>query len=122
MNTYGKEVILDLQGCPSPFTRAQIARYMEELCDKIDMERCELYWWDDEGLPEDEKEIEPHLDGISAVQFIMTSNVTIHTLHQLNKVFLNIFSCKDFNKEDVEAMSLKHFGGVVAQSVEVERL
>jgi S-adenosylmethionine/arginine decarboxylase-like enzyme len=111
---YGKEVILDLHNCnPKKFTREIIERYFIELCDLIDMQRCELYWWDDYGLPLEERQTEPHLKGTSAIQFIMTSNVTIHTLDIMERVYLNIFSCKDFKEEIVRDFTKKYFEGKV---------
>jgi len=61
------------------------------------MEREELHFWDYDN--EEKEFLPPHLKGTSAVQFIRTSNIVIHTLDDLNKVFLNIFSCKPFDDE-----------------------
>ena len=106
MKSYGKELILDLQGCDvSTFTRKSIRDFFKELCTLIDMERCKLSWWDDYGVPSAERETEPHLKGTSAIQFIRTSNITIHTLEILKCVYLNVFSCKDFDPETVRLFS-----------------
>jgi len=86
------------------------------------MEREKLYWWDDLHTPEDEKETEPHLVGTSAVQFIKTSNITIHSLDLLQKVFLNVFSCKDFDEDVVIEFSEKWFGGNAAKTTMIRRL
>lgn len=122
MYNYGKELILDLHNCdPSRFTRKKIRKYFEEVCDLISMERCKLCWWDDLYTVEGEKETEPHLVGTSAVQFIKTSNITIHTLEILCRVYLNVFSCKDFDEDIVAEFSVKWFGGDVVNKVVVER-
>lgn len=114
MNTYGKEVILDLHDCnPSMFTRPRLECFFIMLCDRIDMERQKLVWWDDLDTPEEEKETEPHLVGTSAVQFIKTSNITIHTLDILERVYLNVFSCKDFDENEVKAFAEEWFEGRV---------
>jgi len=119
---YGKELILDLHGCePSFFARKSIENYFKNLCDLIDMERCELFWWDDQDTPEAEKQTEPHLKGTSAVQFIMTSNITIHTLDLLGNVYLNIFSCKDFDEQKAAKFSVDWFGGAIVQHTVIER-
>ena len=87
------------------------------------MERCELYFWDDEGLPPEECQTEPHLKGTSAIQFIMTSNVTIHTLDILKRVYLNIFSCKDFEPNEVEFWAMNWFRcKKLAQSRVIDRI
>ncbi len=123
MPSYGKELILDLHECdPSTFTRESIERYFKELCELIDMERCELYWWDDVGVPDDEKQTDPHLKGTSAVQFILTSNITIHTLDLMGNVYLNIFSCKDFDSWAAADFSKKWFGGRIVEMHVIERL
>ena len=122
MSDYGKEVILDLHKCdPAKFTRKHIRNYFKELCILIGMERCKLCWWDDLHTPEEEKETEPHLVGTSAVQFILTSNITIHTLVILRKAFVNVFSCGDFDADLVEDFSKMWFGAAKAYATVVRR-
>ena len=122
MNEYGKELILDIHNCnPSTFNRKSIRKYFKELCKLIDMERGKLCWWDDLYTPEGEKETEPHLVGTSAVQFIKTSNITIHALDILKRVYLNIFSCKDFDGQIVLQFSEKWFKGNAANKKIVRR-
>jgi len=95
MQMYGKELILDIHECNiNMFTREKLCEFFEILCDKIDMERCDLYFWDYDDCPEEYKKASDHLKGRSAIQFISTSNITVHTLDVLKKVFINIFSCK----------------------------
>ena len=55
----------------------------------------------------------PHLNGISAVQFISTSNFTIHTLTDLKAVYLNIFTCKDFDVNRAVHFTRNYFLGDV---------
>jgi S-adenosylmethionine/arginine decarboxylase-like enzyme len=123
MNPYGKELILDLHGCdPAKFNRGDLTRFFAELCALIDMQAEDLHFWDDQDTPENEKETEPHLVGTSAVQFIRTSNVTVHALDLLRRVYLNVFSCKDFDAGAVYSFCLEFFGGHVANRKEVDRL
>jgi len=123
MKNYGKEVILDLHNCnPKKFTRKKIKTYFVELCELIDMQRCDLFWWDDYGLPIKERQTEPHLKGTSAVQFIMTSNITIHTLDIMKRVYLNIFSCKDFDANLVKKFSEEYFKGKTASFKTIKRI
>ena len=92
---YGHELTLDLHGCnPSTFNRDSIDRYFTELCELIDMQRCEVHFWDDVGLPPEECQTLPHTKGTSAVCFILTSSIVIHPLDILKAVYVNIFSCK----------------------------
>jgi len=122
MKPYGKELILDLHHCdPVTFTREHIKNYFSKLCDLIDMERCKLSWWDDYGLPPEECQTEPHLKGTSAIQFILTSNITIHTLDLLKKAYINIFSCKDFDADAAIRFSADWFKGEIVNSHVIER-
>ncbi len=122
MKHYGKELILDIHNCnPSTFNRKSIRNYFKELCDLIDMERCKLTWWDDHGVPPEGQETEPHLKGTTAIQFIKTSNITIHTLDLMKNVYLNIFSCKDFDSNIIEKLSVKWFEGKIVKSHTIER-
>lgn len=123
MKDYGKELILDLHQCDSStFTRSSIGSYFIEVCDLIDMVRADLHWWDDLETPEEEKQTEPHLVGTSAIQFITTSNITIHTLPMLGKCFINLFSCKEFDAGLVAAFSATWFQGTVVSQHVIRRL
>ena len=100
---YGKELILDLYGCDvSKFNRKSIEQWLIELCELIDMDREDLYWWDYEDSPEEKATVPAHLLGTSAVQFITTSNIVIHSLVTLEECYINLFSCKDY--DDIEAI------------------
>ena len=119
---YGKELILDLHNCnPNTFTRKSIQEYFEKVCDLMQMERCKLAWWDDYGVKESERQTEPHLKGTSAVQFILTSSIVIHTLDLMRNVYLNIFSCKDFDETIVKNFSATWFDGDVVNIKVVQR-
>ena len=122
MADYGKEVIIDLHNCdPKLFTRKSIENYFIDLCELIDMKREDLHWWDYDGQPEEYAAAPAHLKGISAIQFIQTSNITIHTLDELKQVYLNIFSCKDFDARTVIKFTRIWFNGVVKSAVIVRR-
>ncbi len=115
---YGKELILDLHNCnPDTFNRKSLRRYFKGLCDLIDMKRCKLTFWDDIGVPEEEKQISPHTKGTTAVQFILTSNITVHALDELKAVYINIFSCKDFDIYKATDFSCEWFDGNMANNL-----
>lgn len=108
---YGQELILDLHDCDATkFTRKDLERYCEELCDLIDMERCDLHFWDDVGVPKDEQQTDPKTKGTSAVQFILTSTIVIHTLDLMKAVYVNIFSCKEFDTDEAAQFTANWFG------------
>ena len=96
--SYGYELVLDLHGCnPATFTRNHLDVYFTRLCDLIHMERCEVHYWDDVGVPVQERQTSPKTKGTSAVCFILTSTIVVHTLDILEAAYINIFSCKDFD-------------------------
>ncbi len=120
---YGKELILDLHDCDvSLFNRNDLTRFFRLLCEQIDMQPEALHFWDDEGLPPEECQTEPHTKGTSAVQFILTSSIVVHALDLLGKVFVNIFSCKEFDCDKAERFCAKYFCGHVVNSSTVERI
>ena len=110
MRPYGQEVLLDLHGCdPGKFTRTDIEHYCEQLCELIKMERCDLHFWDDVGVPEDERQTDPKTKGTSAVQFILTSTIVIHTLELMKAAYVNIFSCKEFDADEAAKFTADWF-------------
>ena len=108
---YGMELVLDLHDCdPTTFTREAIELYCSDLCKLIDMEPCMLHFWDDRDVPEADRQTNPKTKGTSAVQFILTSSIVIHTLDLLRAVYLNIFSCKRFDSDVAATFSAQAFG------------
>ena len=123
MKDYGKELILDIHKCnPDIFCRKDIRSYFKAVCDLIDMEPCKLTWWDDLHTPPEECETEPHLVGTSAVQFIRTSNITIHTLDIMENAHLNIFTCKDFVPRRAAQFTADWFRGTIVQELVIRRI
>jgi S-adenosylmethionine decarboxylase len=99
---YGLELLLDLKECDlSDLSREKLTAYFMRLCDLIGMKRHgePVFWEDHSGLP--------HLHGLSAIQFIETSNVVCHALPLLRAVYLNIFSCKTFDTETAQRFSVE---------------
>ncbi len=120
---YGFESIIDLHGCDiSTFNRESLDGYFEKLCKAIDMKKCERYFWDDVGVPSDEQQTSPHTKGTSAVQFILTSTIVIHTLDLLKAVYINIFSCKEFDRDKAEKLTKEWFGAKECRSHFIERI
>ena len=97
---YGLELLLDLKNCDlADLSREKLTAYFIQLCDVIGMKRhgSPVFWEDHSGIP--------HLHGLSAIQFIETSNVVCHALPLLRAVYLNIFSCKSFDTEEAKQFS-----------------
>ncbi len=109
---YGKSVAIDLCNCRQASGRGVITKYLKRLCDLIDMEREDLHFWDYDGDPEGYAQAPAHLKGTSAVQFIKTSSIVIHVLDDTGQVFIDLFSCKDFNSETVAEFSAGYSWGM----------
>ena len=119
---YGQELILDIHDAKNlPVDRSTLRDFLSRLVEAINMEAEDLHFWDYEGHPEEYDAAPEHLKGISAVQFIKTSSIVVHTLDDMKRVYINIFSCSTLNPETVRRMSVEFFGGRVVQSFIVER-
>ena len=108
---YGKEVIIDLYECDtSKFNRKDLRKFFVRLVRLLKMKRGSLHFWDDVGVPAKERQTKIETTGTSAVQFILTSNITVHCLDKLERVYINIFSCKDFEAGDAKEFVREWFG------------
>lgn len=119
---YGYELILDLHGCDAQlFDRDHINRFFTELCILIEMEKCDVHFWDDVGVPLEERQTLPHTKGTSAVCFILTSTIVVHTLDLLRAVYVNIFSCKSFDPDAAADFTTRWFRAVSCNRNFIER-
>ncbi len=119
---YGFELIIDLHDCDvSKFNRESLRNYFIKICKAIDMERCELYFWDDINVPIEERQTSAHTKGTSAVQFILTSSIVVHTLDLLKVAYINIFSCKSFDRNVAEKLTKQWFGAKKCYSSFIKR-
>ncbi len=120
---YGFELILDLHGCnPATFNREQLERYFSEVCALIDMVKCNVHFWDDVGVPQEEQQTSPQTKGTSAVCFILTSTIVVHTLDILKAVYVNIFSCKTFDPAVAGQFTKEWFEAGSCESTFIRRL
>ena len=107
---YGMEVILNCYDCNVKlFHRKYLRKYFKGLVKLLDMQAGDLYFWDDVGVPKEQKQTRPETKGTSAIQFILTSNITIHCLDLLGSVYVNIFSCKEFSGYDFKIYTQNFF-------------
>ena len=119
---YGFELVLDLHGCEAElFNRDHIDKFFTDLCALIEMEKCEVHFWDDVGVSVEEQQTLPHTKGTSAVCFILTSTIVIHTLDILGAVYVNIFSCKPFDPDVAAEFTAERFKAVSSQKTFIER-
>jgi S-adenosylmethionine/arginine decarboxylase-like enzyme len=122
IESYGYELVLDLHNCDSiRFNRESIDDFFTELCNVIKMEKCEVHFWDDVGVPLEEQQTEPRTKGTSAVCFILTSTIVIHTLDLLETVYVNIFSCKEYDPDVAADFTKNWFKGEIKNSTFIDR-
>ena len=119
---YGIELILDMNNCNvTKFNRKNIKAYFLELCGLIGVKAEDLHFWDDFRVPVAERQTNPKTKGTTAVQFILTSNITIHTLDLLGTVYVNIFSCEDYDTILAKEFTERYFGAGECKSLVLER-
>ena len=108
---YGMELVADLHDCNHTlFTRLGLTEFFELFCALLDMKRGPLHFWDYKGADRMKSRAPPHLKGTTAVQFIYTSNITVHTLDDLRRVYLNVFSCREFDAHRALGFCNQYFG------------
>ena len=109
---YGYELIVDLKNCDaSTFNRESLSEFFAELCTVTDMEMCDMHFWDDLYEAQEDRQTSPDTKGTSAVCFILTSSIVVHTLDERREVFVNFFSCKPFDAVAAQEAIVRWFGG-----------
>lgn len=121
---YGYELIIDLDKADvRKFTREALAEFLDTLCiDILNVRPEDRHFWDDVGLTLEQCQTDPKTKGTTVVQFLLTSNVTIHTLDILRKVYINIFVCRDFDANRAINFCKEFFNADLRRTTVVERL
>lgn len=93
---------IDFHSCNPNLIRdeSKIKEFVKELCDKIKMRRF--------GEPVIVRFGKDKTEGITAIQLIETSSIVAHFVDHTNNLFLDIFSCKFYNPNEV-AEFIKQF-------------
>jgi len=103
MVTWGQLVIINLYGCnPARISDQKfIADFLPRLCQHIHMvphaSALVDRFWDGE------------LEGVSGVQLLKTSSITIHADEMENRVFLDVFSCSRFESRKATQFATQEF-------------
>ncbi len=101
---FGHELILDYSDCSKDnMTREGLGYLLDEIMEHLGVTPMARFWWDDESPFNQEIDdmIPVWLQGTTVVQFLLQSNITIHTLNNPPSAYVNIFSCKEFNDADL---------------------
>ncbi|GIN99398.1 hypothetical protein J5TS2_00670 [Brevibacillus halotolerans] len=100
---YGKHVLVHMERCNENILSIEVVKdFITKLVKDIDMVafgECHCYRFGDG------EEI-----GLSAVQLIYTSSITLHTNDLHREGYLDVFSCKDFSEEQVKQSIIDVFG------------
>jgi S-adenosylmethionine/arginine decarboxylase-like enzyme len=115
MTHWGHHLILNARTCcPTSIRSAQaIAQFSKDLVKKIDM------------VPYGEPQVvhfgTGNKAGYTLVQLIETSNITAHFVEETNDMYLDVFSCKLFQSDDVKEMVQKYFAPEQSDSLLLRR-
>ncbi|OIP50420.1 MAG: S-adenosylmethionine decarboxylase [Desulfobacterales bacterium CG2_30_60_27] len=103
---WGISCSIDIYDCDAATIRdaEAIRRFVVELCDLIEMKRFGetqvVHFGEDEKVA-----------GFSMIQLIETSLISGHFANLTNAVYLDVFSCKAYQPETVQAFAQKFFQG-----------
>lgn len=112
---YGTELVVDLHECNvDHFTKEGLTEFFRQLAQLTDMELQQRHWWTMDDCPPEWREI-PHLNGISCIQFITTSDFRVHALFD-GRLYLNIFTCKPFDERAALDFVVDFFEGRLIES------
>jgi len=115
---WGQSTIIDLYGCPrksltDPDAPKLLKDFFPALCKKINMQQ--------HGPPFIDKFGEGALHGWSGMQFIETSSITVHLDDNSGEVYVDIFSCKEFDDKVAVDFCRKYWGGEYGSYLTAER-
>ena len=96
LRTWGKHLILDAADCSPKMigNEVVVANFARSLVKRIDMVPF--------GNPQVVMFGSGNKKGYTLVQLIETSNITAHFVEENNSMYLDVFSCKDFDPQVVE--------------------
>ena len=102
---WGYHLMLDCAKCSKKLIKDEkhIRNFIDALVIDIDMEK--LGDLKIENLQTGPK----NYMGISVVQLVHTSSIVVHFVESTGDVYLDIFSCKQFNRDDAIACFDKYF-------------
>jgi len=101
--SWGYHLIVNAAGCAPNTIRCpnNIYQFTKRLVHKIDMVAY--------GEPQIVMFGTGNKKGYTLVQLIETSNITAHFVEETNDLYLDVFSCKPFEKKDVMEVLNKSF-------------
>ncbi len=112
---WGQLVSIDLHDCNHDRLRDQAfaASFLARLVHEIDMVP--------HGEPIVDRFGDDELEGVSGIQFLKTSSITIHFDEVRNRAFIDVFSCKPFDAQKAIDFSTRELGGTLHQQATMMR-
>ena len=115
MNAWGWHLVVDAYDCDleAMKNKEHVENFARELVKEIDMVAY--------GEPQVIHFGSGDKEGFTLVQLIETSNICAHFANDRKQIFLDVFSCKEFNQHIVLDVLEKYFkfeGGVVTSFIE----
>ena len=101
--SWGYHLIINAGGCDAAALRSKstIAEFSKVLVNEIDMIAF--------GPPRIVKFGTGNKKGYTLVQLISTSSIVAHCVEETNDIYLDVFSCKQFNQGDALEVFKKYF-------------
>jgi S-adenosylmethionine decarboxylase len=112
-----KHIMIDLYGCRSDLLADEklLQRVLDEYPDRIGMQKVSPVFL------RDIKTSDPLDDGMSGFVIIATSHISLHAWPCYGMVNIDVFSCEDFDTEDVARFAEEMFQTQDRELHEVER-
>ena len=100
---WGYHLMLDCSGCKGITDADNIRNFVKKLVTAIDMVAVGEPWIERTAIGMPDKE------GFSMYQLIVTSNISAHFIDEARHIYLDVFSCKEFDIEIVKAVVTAYF-------------
>jgi S-adenosylmethionine/arginine decarboxylase-like enzyme len=103
LRTWGKHLVLDAAGCSPKMIGCPIVikNFTTDLVRRIDMKAY--------GDPQIVMFGTGNKKGYTLIQLIETSNIAAHFVEENNSMYLDVFSCKDFDPSIVKETVREYF-------------
>lgn len=115
MNAWGIHTIFNLYKCSHHSIRCRntIFSFTNDLVRRIDMIPY--------GPPQIVHFGKDNKAGYTLIQLIETSNITGHFVEETNDAYIDVFSCKEYDPNEVKRCLQQYFNPVAIQSLTITR-
>jgi S-adenosylmethionine/arginine decarboxylase-like enzyme len=104
MDTYGKELVLDLENCNAEkLTKEEVKTFCEVLAKELNIESSQYVAWESDS------------GSISAILFLDKSSISVHSVSSTKQCFVNVFATQDFEPTKITVFILKYLEGTIKE-------